>query len=193
MARTTPSAADLALIEGAHQHGGTITATQLERWRSCAWLRPTREWYDEDSTTIHPDIVQRAVQLAVISRAGRSISWVGWVFWAIDDTPQTAKRLRAVLLKTLRRPLSRGRVEQLPEGDSNEAFQARQAAAARLLHGRRSPRRDFDGTLRAYAAQAGVQLPRSPAHPVPNIFHPALMQPGARLLLGGAATSASRS
>ncbi|WP_328966192.1 hypothetical protein [Streptomyces virginiae] len=56
-----------------------------------------------------------------------------------------------------------------------------------MMENRRSPRRDLDGTLRDGAAAAGVELPRSPEPAVPNIFHRALLEPGARLLLGGTA------
>ncbi|MGP3637830.1 hypothetical protein ACTU45_31620 [Streptomyces sp. 24-1644] len=83
--------------------------------------------------------------------------------------------------------MARAGIEQLPVGDSNHAFQARQDAAARMLANRHSPRRDFDGILRDAAAAAGVKLPRSPKTAAPNIFHRALMEPGARLLLGGTA------
>ncbi|NWF30295.1 hypothetical protein HW130_29285 [Streptomyces sp. PKU-EA00015] len=49
----------------------------------------------------------------------------------------------------------------------------------------RSPRRDLDGTLREYAAKDGVELP--PTRSVPNLFHRALTEPGARMMVGGAA------
>ncbi|MFD9270923.1 hypothetical protein ACFWB1_26040 [Streptomyces goshikiensis] len=186
MARTPPSAAHLALIGAIAEHGETATSTQIERWQRQGWLPKAAEWFEPDSSTILPKILTRAVWLAHTARAGRSIGWLGWVFWAIDDTPDSARRLRAILVATLKRPLARAGIEQLPAGDSNRAFQARQDAATRMMANRRSPRRDLDGILRVGAAAAGVDLPRSPETAVPNIFHRALMEPGARLLLGGA-------
>lgn len=76
-------------------------------------------------------------------------------------------------------------VDQVPEGDSDEAFDTREELANQLMRNRRSPRRDLDGALRAGAAEAGVTLP--PAQFVPNIFHRALTEPGARMMVGGAA------
>ncbi|MEU6988206.1 hypothetical protein ABZ946_33070 [Streptomyces sp. NPDC046324] len=74
-------------------------------------------------------------------------------------------------------------VEQVPRGDSDAAFEAREELAAQLLRNRRSPRRDLDGTLREYAARDGVELPSSRS--VPNLFHRALTEPGARMMVGG--------
>ncbi|MFE9007523.1 hypothetical protein ACFYOY_36290 [Streptomyces sp. NPDC007875] len=187
MARSKPSAAELALVAEVERQGGTVTPTQLERWRQQAWLPRTREWFSPGSSTLRPDVVLRAVQLAGYSRAGRSIGWVGWVFWAVDDTADSAARLRAALLKPLRRPFTRAGIEQVPEGDSDAAFQARQEAVARLLQGRQSRRRDLDGTLRAAAADAQVDLPRSPAHSIPNLRHRAMLELGAQLGVGGVA------
>ncbi|MEU3670804.1 hypothetical protein [Streptomyces virginiae] len=187
MARTQPSAAHIALVGAIKEHGETATPTQIERWQQQGWLPKAAEWTEPGSSTIRPKWLNRAVCLAHTARAGRSIGWLGWVFWAIDDTPDSARRLRAVLITTLERPLARAGIEQLPTGDSNQAFQARQDAAARMMENRRSPRRDLDGILRDGAAAAGIELPRSPETAVPNIFHRALMDPGARLLLGGAA------
>ncbi len=51
---------------------------------------------------------------------------------------------------------------------------------------RRLPQRDLDKTLRAHAAEAGLELPRSP-NTLPNVSHRALTDAGARLLLGGVA------
>jgi hypothetical protein len=45
------------------------------------------------------------------------------------------------------------------------------------------PPPDFDGTLRAGAAEAQFDLP--PSRSVANMFHKALMNPGARLIVGG--------
>ncbi|MEH6374314.1 hypothetical protein V7793_08245 [Streptomyces sp. KLMMK] len=187
MARTKPSAAELALVAEVEKHGHAVTATQLERWRRQAWLPSTPDWFDAGSCTIRPEIVQRAVHLAALTWPGRSTGWLGWVFWAIDDTPATAKRLRAALLRALERPFARAGVVQVPAGDSDEAFQAREEAAPRLLHNRRSHRRDFDGILRSHASAAGVELPRSPAHSVPNMFHRAVLESGARMVVGGGA------
>ncbi|MGP3632655.1 hypothetical protein ACTU45_04645 [Streptomyces sp. 24-1644] len=187
MARTQPSAAHLALVGVIDEHGETATPTQIERWQQQGWLPRAIEWFESDSSTILPTILTRAVWLAQTARAGRGIGWLGWVFWAIDDTPDSARRLRAVLVATLQRSLARAGIEQLPSGDSNHAFQARQDAAARMLANRHAHRRDFDGILRGGAAAAGVELPRSPETAVPNIFHRALLESGARLLLGGAA------
>ncbi|MFJ4781250.1 hypothetical protein [Streptomyces sp. NPDC088762] len=186
MARTKPSTAHLALVREIEEHGETATTTQVERWQQQGWLPRASAWFESGSSAFRPTIVSRAVWLAHTARAGRSIGWLGWVFWAIDDTPDSAKRLRTALVTTLKRPLARAGIEQIPAGNSNKAFQARQDAAARMLTNRRSPRRDLDGTLRDHAAAAGIELPRSPAAAVPNIFHRALLDPGARLMLGGA-------
>ncbi|MER5417250.1 hypothetical protein [Streptomyces virginiae] len=186
MARTQPSAAHLALVGAIEGHGETATPTQIERWQQQGWLPKASEWLEPDSSTIRPEWLTRALWLAHTARAGRSIGWLGWVFWAIDDTPDSARRLRAALVATLKRPLARAGVEQLPVGDSDHAFQARQDAAARMMANRRSPRRDLDGILRDGAAAEGIELSRSPETAVPNIFHRALMEPGVRLLLGGA-------
>ncbi|MDA5284453.1 hypothetical protein [Streptomyces sp. Isolate_45] len=43
----------------------------------------------------------------------------------------------------------------------------------------------MDGVLREYAAKDGVELP--PTRSVPNIFHRALIEPGARVMVGGVA------
>ncbi|GAA3372324.1 hypothetical protein GCM10017744_103390 [Streptomyces antimycoticus] len=187
MARTRPSAAELALVVEVEKQGGTVTPTQLERWRQQGWLPRTQEWFNPDSSTLRPDVVLRVAKLADYVRAGRGIGWVGWVFWAADDTADSAARLRAALLKTLRRPFTRAGIEQVPEGDSDAAFQARQEAVARLLKGRQSRRRDLDGTLRAAAAAAQVDLPRSPAHSIPNLRHRAMLELGAQLGVGGVA------
>ncbi|MFE4337308.1 hypothetical protein ACFRQM_50915 [Streptomyces sp. NPDC056831] len=55
-----------------------------------------------------------------------------------------------------------------------------------MLPNRRAPRRDLDAILRTHAAEAGLELPRPQPTALPNISHRALMDPGARLLLGGA-------
>ncbi|MEU7115058.1 hypothetical protein [Streptomyces sp. NPDC046182] len=109
----------------------------------------------------------------------------GWVCWALVDTPESAERLRNVLLSAIRRPLEKAGldVEQVPGGASDAAFEAREELAAQLLRNRRSPRRDLDGTLREYAARDGVELPSSRS--VPNLFHRALTEPGARMMVGG--------
>ncbi|MGW2672531.1 hypothetical protein ACWC5F_31350 [Streptomyces sp. NPDC001272] len=187
MARTKPSPAHVALVQIIQEVGYAATTTQLERWQQHGWLPKTAAWYEPGSIALRRDIVHRAVWLASTARAGRSIGWVGWVFWAIDDTPDTAQRLRQALVETLKRPLARAGIDQIPTGNSNKAFQSRVDAAAKMLEGRRAPRRDLDGTLRAHAAEVGIELPRSSAPSLPNIFHQALMDPGARLLLGGAA------
>ncbi|GAA0574639.1 hypothetical protein [Streptomyces mordarskii] len=187
MARTKPSAAELALVAEVEKQGGTVTPTQLERWRQQGWLPRTREWFTSGSSTLRPGVVLRAAQLASMSRAGRGIGWAGWVFWAVDDTEDSAARLRAALLKPLRRPFTRAGIEQVPGGDSDAAFQARQEAVVRLLRGRRSSRRDLDGTLRAAAADLQIDLPRSPAHSIPNLRHRAMLELGAQLGVGGVA------
>ncbi|MFC4463791.1 hypothetical protein ACFPH6_04230 [Streptomyces xiangluensis] len=48
---------------------------------------------------------------------------------------------------------------------------------------RHCPERDFDGTLRAGAAEAEFDLP--PSRKVANMFHKTLMDPGARMMVGG--------
>ncbi|WP_455355913.1 hypothetical protein [Streptomyces sp. SYSU K217416] len=186
MPRTKPSRLELALIGEVAKYGYIVTATQLERWRQRLWLPRTKDWRGPDGS-VRPEVVKRTIDLAKASVPGRSIGWVGWVFWAIDETPETAVCLREALLAAMRTPLERAGVDVglVPAGDSDEAFEARQELAAQLLRNRRSPRRDLDGTLRAYAAEAGVELP--PTRWVPNVFHRALTEPGARMVVGGAA------
>ncbi|MCX4524024.1 hypothetical protein OHA69_41270 [Streptomyces anulatus] len=187
MARTKPSAMDTALIAQVAKYGLSATPTQLERWRQQAWLPSTRDTALPGSETPRPDVVKRAAQLAHASRAGRSISWAAWAFWSNDATPDTARRLRAAIRATLLRPLQRAGIDLLPADDSEEAFQATEAAAAQLLRSRRFRKRDLDGTLRNHATTAGTELPRVQGHPVPNIFHRAVLEPGARILIGGTA------
>lgn len=186
MTRTKPPAAVLALIAEIDKHGFTATATQVERWQGQVWLPPSRDWLVAGSAMLRPEIVHRAVWLAAVSRPGRSIGWLGWAFWAIDDTPQSAQRLRQELLAALKRPLVRAGVDQVTVGNSDKASRARQEAAARLLEGRRSHRHDFDGIVRAHGEAAGFELPRSLSCSMPNLFHRAVLETGARLLLGGA-------
>ncbi len=185
MTRSNPSALDLALVAEVGNLGFTISPTQLERWRTKLWLRRATDWTDPETGKIRPEIVHRAAWLANASTPGRSISWVGWTFWAIDDTPETSMRLRAAVVDALERPFRRAGVDvgQVPEGDSDEAFEARRKTAAGMLKDRRCPRRDFDGTLRAGAAEAEFDLP--PSRLVANMFHQALMDPGARMMVGG--------
>ncbi|MFE6856147.1 hypothetical protein ACFVDH_35810 [Streptomyces sp. NPDC057674] len=185
MPRKEPSRLELELAAEVAKHGHTVTPTQLERWRQRLWLARTTHWLDPDGV-IRPEVVNRAIHLAMLSTQGRGIGWGGWVFWAIDDTPASAERLRdALVAAALKLPLQRAGVdaEQIPAGDSDEAFEARERISAQLLRNRHSPRRDFDGTLRAGAAEAGFNLP--PSRSVPNLFHRALTEPGARMLVGG--------
>ncbi|WP_157876971.1 hypothetical protein [Streptomyces graminilatus] len=130
--------------------------------------------------------IHRVAWLGALARAGSSISWVGWVFWAIDDTPQSAGLLREALTETLQRPFQRAGVDvtQIPQGDDDDAFAARQAMAAQLLIGRRAIGRDLDGILRTHAAAAGIDLPA--LRTVSNPFDQALVKVGARLMVGGA-------
>ncbi|WP_225828776.1 hypothetical protein [Streptomyces naphthomycinicus] len=185
MTRTPPSAVQLALAAEVRRCGLTATPYQLERWRRQLWLAPTEQWTDTQAGGIRPEIVHRAAWLAALSRAGRSISWAGWTCWALDDTPQTAQRLREAVSQTLQRPLKRAGValSRIPQGDGDDAFEARQKMAARLLTGRRAIGRDLDGILRAHAAAAGLALP--PPRSVSNVFHTRLTEVGARLLIGG--------
>ncbi|MFJ2937933.1 hypothetical protein ACIO8G_34860 [Streptomyces sp. NPDC087219] len=186
MPRTKPSRLELELIAEVDKHGYRVTATQLERWRQQLWLPRTKDWRDADGT-LRPEVVHLTMGLVRASGQGRSVSWAGWYCWALADTPETAERLRDALLSSIRKPLEKAglNVDQVPGGDSDAAFEAREELAAQLLRNRRSPRRDLDGTLRAYAAKDGVELP--PSHSVPNLFHRALTEPGARMLVGGAA------
>jgi hypothetical protein len=135
------------------------------------WLAPTSRWSDPATGAIRPEIVHRAAWLAALSRAGRSISWVGWAFWVIDDTAQTTQPLREAVVETLQRPLRRAGVDltMIPQGDGNDAFAARQEAAARLLIGRRAIGRDLDGILRTHAAAAGLALPNRGRCPTSSI------------------------
>ncbi|MDW8478317.1 hypothetical protein R3L02_41960 [Streptomyces scabiei] len=188
MTRSKPSALDLALVDAVGKLGFTISPTQLERWRTQRWLRRPADWTDSATGKIRDKIVHRAACLAHVSTSGRSISWIGWTFWAIDDTPETASRLRAAVVEALERPLRRAGLDirTIPEGDSYDAFAARQDMAAGMLKNRRRcPERDFDGSLRAGAAEAEFDLP--PSRTVANMFHKALMDPGARMVVGGVA------
>jgi hypothetical protein len=185
MTRTSPSALELALVAEVATCGFTITVHQLERWRGRLWMAPAEQWADPETGQIRPEIVHRAAWLAALAKAGSSISWVGWVFWAIDDTPPTAQRLRAALTETLQRPFQRAGVDitQIPQGDGDDAFAARQATAAQLLIGRRAIGRDLDGILRTHAAAAGIDLPEPRS--VSNPFDKTLVEVGARLMIGG--------
>ncbi|MGW6821433.1 hypothetical protein [Streptomyces sp. NPDC055005] len=188
MARTKPSAAHRALIDAAQEHGATVSSTKLERWRQQAWLPAPAHWFESaGSTVIKPQVLNRTLWLASTAQPGRSIGIIGWTFWAIDDNPESAKRLRAAMVETLGRLFTRAGVEEIPEGDSNEAFQARQEAAARLLAMRRSRPRDLDSVLRANAEAAGIELPRSVTTVPSNIYDRTLLTTGAHLLVGGAA------
>jgi hypothetical protein len=108
------------------------------------------------------------------------------VFWAIDDTPQSAGRLREVLTATLQHPFRRAGVDitQIPRGDGDGDFATRQAMAFQLLSGRRAIGRDIDGALREHAAAAGIDLPAQRL--VSNLFDKALLELGARLMVGDA-------
>ncbi|MEV5950400.1 hypothetical protein [Streptomyces sp. NPDC051993] len=185
MARTKPSALELAMVAAVGERGFTVSPTRLERWRTQLWLARTADWTDRETGELRPEIVHRAATLAGISKTGRKMSWFGWVFWATDATPETTARLRAAVADGFERPFRGAGIDfsQIPQGDSDEAFDARREMAARMVKDRRCPRRDFDGILRAGAAGAEFELP--PSRSVSNIFHPALMDPGARLLLGG--------
>ncbi|MEU0001794.1 hypothetical protein ABZ069_33280 [Streptomyces microflavus] len=112
---------------------------------------------------------------------------MAWVFWSKDASPETAQRLRAAIRATLLRPLVRAGIDLPTADDSEEAFHAVEDAAARLLGSRRFRTRDLDGTLRSHATAAGIELPRVAGHLVPNIFHRAVLEPGARMLIGGTA------
>ncbi|WP_445282598.1 hypothetical protein [Streptomyces sp. DSM 118148] len=187
MARTKPSALELAMVTAVKERGFTVSPTQLERWRTQLWLARTADWTDLETGELRPEVVHRAATLAGISKTGRKISWYGWVFWAIDATPESTARLRAAVADAFTRPFRGAGVDfsQIPKGDSDEAFDARREMAARMLMDRSCPRRDFDGALRAGAFGAKFELP--PSRSVSNIFHRALMGPGARMLIGGIA------
>ncbi|MGK7235760.1 hypothetical protein [Streptomyces hygroscopicus] len=101
MTRTPPTAAELALA--AEVSRCRLTAPhQLERWRAKRWLAPADQWADPATSALRPDIVHRAAWLAALSRPGRGI---GWTFWAIDGTEQTAALLRQALIRTIQLPL----------------------------------------------------------------------------------------
>ncbi|MEU4896125.1 hypothetical protein AB0B12_25735 [Streptomyces sp. NPDC044780] len=187
MTRTPPTTVELALAAEVSQLGLTATCHQFERWRAKRWLAPTDQWTDPATSALRPEIVQRAAWLAVLSRPGRGISWIGWMFWAIDDTEQTAALLRQALIRTIQLPFRRAGITlaQIPQGDSDTAFETRQNLAARLLRGRRAIGRDLDGILRAHARTAGIALPEP--RTVSNPFDTALIRTGARLLTGGMA------
>ncbi|WP_328373649.1 hypothetical protein OG800_50685 (plasmid) [Streptomyces sp. NBC_00445] len=185
MTRTPPSALELALVAEVAACGFTISVHQLERWRGRLWLAPAEQWSDAETGQMRPEIIHRAAWLAALAKTGSSISWVGWVFWAMNDTPQTAGRLREALTETLQRPFQRAGVDitQIPQGDGNDAFAARQAAADQLLIGRRAIGRDLDGILRTHAAAAGIDMPEPRS--VSNPFDKTVVEVGARLMVGG--------
>ncbi|MGW5285302.1 hypothetical protein ACWERI_38725 [Streptomyces collinus] len=187
MTRTPPTAAELALAAEVDRLGLTATPHQLERWRAKRWLAPTDQWTDPATGALRPDIVHRAAWLALLSRPGRSISWIGWMFWAIDATEETAALLRRALIRTIQLPLRQARITlaQIPQGDSDTAFKTRQNFAARMLEGRRAIGRDLDGLLRDHAGTAGIVLPEP--RTVANPFDTTLIRIGARLLTGGMA------
>ncbi|MCX5450281.1 hypothetical protein [Streptomyces nigrescens] len=187
MTRTPPTATELALTAELSRRGLTVTPHQLERWRAKRWLAPTDQWTDPATSELRPDIVHRAAWLAALSRPGRGISWIGWTFWAIDDTEQTAALLRQALIRTIQLPLRQAGITltQIPHGDSDTAFEARQDLAERLLQGRRAIGRDLDGLLRDHADTAGIALPEP--RTVSNPFDTTLIRIGARLLTGGMA------
>lgn len=188
MVRTAPSAVDAALIEEVGKLGFTVTLTQLERWRGKAYLPSNpRKFLGQgkgSASGLRQDIVRRVTWLAFLSRPGRSISVVGWVFWALNDNKASARRLRTAVLQALDKPMVRAGLDELPDGDTDEAAQARAEAADRLAKGRPMPRADLDGMIREHAAQAEYVLPLSDGA-VPNVFDRALTEPGARLLVGG--------
>ncbi|MEU9480767.1 hypothetical protein [Streptomyces sp. NPDC048191] len=185
MARTKPSDLELAMVAAVKERGFTVSPTQLERWRTQLWLPRTADWTDPETGELRPEIVHRAATLAGISRTGRSISWFGWGFWAMNATPESTARLRAEVASAFERPFRGAGIDfsQIPQGDSDEAFDARREMAARMLMGQRGSRRDFDGALREGAFGAQFELPASRS--VSNIVHRALMDPGARMLIGG--------
>ncbi|MFH9826683.1 hypothetical protein [Streptomyces bobili] len=187
MTRTPPTAAELALTAEVSSLGLTIAPHQLERWRAKRWLAPADQWTDPATGALRYNIVHRAAWLAVLSRPGRGISWIGWTFWAIDDTEETAALLRRALIWTIQLPLRQARIalSEIPQGDSDAAFEARQNLAARMLEGRRAIGRDLDGLLRAHAGTAGIALPEP--RTVSNPFDATLIRVGARLLTGGMA------
>ncbi|MGW1765134.1 hypothetical protein ACWCQL_13790 [Streptomyces sp. NPDC002073] len=156
-----PSRLELELIAEVGSRGFTVTATQLERWRQRLWLPRTNHWRTPDGS-LRPEIVQHTIALAQLSAQGRSISWAGWTFWALADTPETAKVLREALIAALKRPLDRAGVdvEGIPAGDSNEAFAAREELAAHLLGNRRSPRSDVDGPCARTRPRTASTFPR---------------------------------
>jgi hypothetical protein len=103
---TPPTAAEVALAAEVSRCRFTAPH-QLERWRAKRWLPPTDQWTDPATSALRPDIVHRAAWLAALSRPGRGISWIGWTFWAIDDTEQTAALLRQALIRTSNCPCAR--------------------------------------------------------------------------------------
>ncbi|SDP61492.1 hypothetical protein SAMN04487981_1291 [Streptomyces sp. cf386] len=187
MTRTPPTAAELALAAEVNRCGLTATPHQFERWRAKRWLAPADQWTNPATGALRPDIVHRAAWLGALSRPGRGISWIGWTFWAIDDTEQTAALLRNALIRTIQLPLRQAGITlaQIPQGDSDTAFEARQDLAEQLLRGRRAIGRDLDGLLRTHAGTGGITLPEP--RTVSNPFNPTLIRIGARLLTGGMA------
>ncbi|MGW2768737.1 hypothetical protein [Streptomyces sp. NPDC001275] len=186
MTRTPPTTVELALAAEVNRLGLTAPH-QLGRWRAKRWLAPADQWTDPATSALRREIVHRAAWLAALSRPGRGISWIGWMFWAIDGTEQIAALLRQALIRTIQLPLRQAGITlcQIPQGDSDTAFEARQDLAARLLQGRRAVGRDLDGLLRDHAGTAGIALPEP--RTVSNPFDATLIRIGARLLTGGMA------
>lgn len=59
------------------------------------------DWTEPDAGELRPEIVHRTACLADTSRPGRSISWIGWIFWVIDNTLATAARLREAVVDAI--------------------------------------------------------------------------------------------
>ncbi|MFB6666310.1 hypothetical protein [Streptomyces parvus] len=185
MVRTKPSDAHLLLVRAITARGLKATTTQVERWQQHAWLPNPATWFEPAPPTLRPLILDRALWLAENTRVGRSIGWWGWVFWAVDGTPDSTQRLRAAIIAALERPLRRAGVGKIPGGNSDRAFQGRAAAAAKVLPNRRPPRRNRDEELREHAAEVGLSMPALAESDIPTVFHPALLEAGVPLLVGG--------
>ncbi|MET8813554.1 hypothetical protein ABZW47_16265 [Streptomyces sp. NPDC004549] len=161
MTRTPPNAAELALATEVARSGWTATPHQFERWHAQGWLAPSRPVDRPATDSLRPETAGRAVWLAALSAPGRSIGWIGWMFWSIDESPQTAERLRHALAETLQHPLRRAGVTlaQIPYAGTDSAFTVRRELARALLDGRRAIGRELDGILRAHDAAEDVILP----------------------------------
>lgn len=184
MPRTAPAGADAELIDELASHGLVVSLAQLERWRRACYLlphpRPGRGRGRGRAGQLVPQTVQRAVQLAYLSRRGKAVGVVAWEWWAADGTSRGLALLREQMVAALE---TFGRRLAVGSGRDEEGWQQRYDAARAAA---RTVRRGHDqhalivhsGLFQA--AGATVSIPDLP--PVDNAE---LALVAARLLAGG--------